>query len=511
MGHVDDAALRRVATLVARQERTDIVFEAVVNELVEVLGVGSGAGIYQDDPNAAPAALAFAGEPIHLDARRGRSSQADDQEHGGRHRPNIKCPIIVQDHHWGALIVDWPSDALRQDDIEQRVSPFAELAAIAIANEEARDYAQRLVKEQAALRRVATLVAGGAASDKVMDAVVAEVAELLGAAQVGLARYEGERDISVVAMRGQDPSTVRPGTRLPMKGDNLSLRVLRSGRPGRFDHRKTGHGPLNEVVRDNDISVTVGAPVYVDGELWGMIGASWKGANVPPTDAEERLAQFAELVATAIANADSRAKLTASRARFVAAGDEARRRVVRDLHDGAQQRLVHAIIALKLAQRAIEKDDENLRALLAEALSHAEQGNAALRELAHGILPSVLTRGGLRAAVDSIVSKLDVSVDVTVPSTRLSPEIESSAYFVVAEALTNVVKHSLATSVKVLTDIEDNALRLEVRDDGIGGADANGSGLTGISDRVAALGGTLTIESPRAGGTRLIVELPLST
>ncbi len=337
-----------------------------------------------------------------------------------------------------------------------------------------------------------------------------EVAQLLGAAQVGLARYESGQEISVLAMRGHDPSLVRTGMRLPLEGDNLSSRVLQSGTSARFDHRMEGQGRLAEVVRGNDISITVGTPVFVDGALWGMIGASWKGAERPPPDAEERLTQFAQLVDTAIANADTRAQLTASRARVLSAGDEARRRVVRDLHDGAQQRLVHAIIALKLTQRAVDEDPERVKVLLAEALSHVERGNEDLRELAHGILPSVLARGGLRAGVDSIVSRLDLPVDVEVTRTRLPPDIEASAYFVVAEALTNVVKHSRAGAAKVVAVLDDDTLRLEVRDDGVGAANAEGPGLTGIGDRVAALGGSLRIDSPPGKGTALIAEVPLA-
>ena len=164
--------------------------------------------------------------------------------------------------------------------------------------------------------------------------------------------------------------------------------------------------------------MTVGAPITVESRLWGVITASWRPGDLPPADAEERLAEFAELIDTAIANADSRDQLTASRARVLTAGDEARRRVVRDLHDGAQQRLVHTIVTLKLAQRALREDPEQPRTLLAEALDHAEQGNAELRELAHGILPAVLTRGGLADAVDSLVARLDLPVHVERPAAR---------------------------------------------------------------------------------------------
>jgi signal transduction histidine kinase len=222
------------------------------------------------------------------------------------------------------------------------------------------------------------------------------------------------------------------------------------------------------------------------------------------------MAQFGQLLDTAIANADSRDQLTASRARLMTAGDEARRRVVRDLHDGAQQALVHAIVTLKLAQRALREDTGGAGSLLDDALSHAELGNQELRELAHGILPSVLTHGGLRAAVRSLATRLDLPVRVHVPKERFPAEVEASAYFIVAEALTNVVKHARAEGADVSATVVDGMLRVEVGDDGHGGADPGGHGLVGMSDRVAALGGRLHIDSPPGSGTRITASLPLA-
>jgi signal transduction histidine kinase len=223
------------------------------------------------------------------------------------------------------------------------------------------------------------------------------------------------------------------------------------------------------------------------------------------------MARFAELLETAIANADSRDQLTASRARLLTAGDEARRRVARDLHDGGQQRLVHTIITLKLAQRALRDKEGRVEALIGEALEHAEQGNAELRELAHGIHPAVLARGGLQAGLDAVVARLDLPVDVQVPAERFPAEIEASAYFIVVEALTNVVKHAQATRAEVTATVGDGMLSVTVRDDGTGGADPYGHGLVGMRDRAAALGGRLEIDSPVGAGTVLAATLPLST
>jgi signal transduction histidine kinase len=369
--------------------------------------------------------------------------------------------------------------------------------------------ARRRREEGAALRRVATVVAEGGAATEVFDTVIVEVAQLLGAAHVGMMRSENSHEITILAHGGRDPELVRAGMRLPLDGDSVTARVLGTGRSARLNHYEKRSGIIAELARRSNVNMTVGAPILVEGALWGVMTASWTGQDLPPVDAEERLAAFVELLGTAIANADSSGQLTASRARVLTAGDEARRRVVRDLHDGAQQRLVQTIVTLKLAQRALHKDSEQAASLLAEALAHAQQGNTELRELAHGMFPSVLTRGGLRAGVDSLISRLDLPVDMDVTSTRLGPETEASAYFIVAEALTNVAKHSQATQAQVTAVIDNDTLSLHVRDDGIGGADPEGHGLAGVSDRVAALGGRLRIDSPRGRGTVLAAELPM--
>ena len=221
------------------------------------------------------------------------------------------------------------------------------------------------------------------------------------------------------------------------------------------------------------------------------------------------MVQFAELLDTAIANADSRDQLRASRARLLTEGDKARRRVVRDLHDGAQQRQVHTIVTLKLAQRALQARDPDAESLVAEALERAQQANAELRELAHGILPAVLTRGGLKAGLDTLVARIDLPVEVDAAAERLPAAIEASAYFIVAEALTNVVKHAHAKHAAVTARVEDGILRVEVRDDGIGSAKPDGGGLLGLADRVAVLHGQLRVESPADGGTLVVADIPV--
>jgi signal transduction histidine kinase len=221
------------------------------------------------------------------------------------------------------------------------------------------------------------------------------------------------------------------------------------------------------------------------------------------------MAQFAELLDTAIANADSRAQLTSSRERLLTEADQARRRVARDLHDGAQQRMVETIFTLREAEQAIRDEDADARSLVGQALEGAELAITELRELVHGILPPILTHGGLLAAIKTVVTRLNLPVDVDVPTDRYSPEIEASAYFIVAEALTNVVKHAHARHAEIKALVVGGKLRVEVSDDGVGGADPDGHGMVGMSDRVMALGGRLEIDDRPAGGTLIVATLPL--
>jgi signal transduction histidine kinase len=419
----------------------------------------------------------------------------------------IGVPIFVEGRTWGVMTATSKGAEPFPAGTESRIAQFSELMATAIANTEARAEVARLADEQAALRRVATLVAHGAHPSAVFDAVTREVAGVLDASAVSLARYDDDV-LTVVAQFGT--AYVRIGERLPLGGTKVTSTVLRTGGTARLDDVAAATGPIGDVARRAGVRSTVGAPVVVDGRTWGVLAAIWVDREPPPDDTEERLARFAELLDTAIANADSRDQLTASRARVLAAGDDARRRVVRDLHDGAQQSLVHTTVTLQLAQRALRENQSEAEEHVAQALSAAERATAELRELAHGILPSVLTRGGLHAGVEVFVSRLDLPVDVDVSRERLPPDIESSAYFIVAEALTNVVKHAHAARATVRASVEDGVLTLEVRDDGVGGANPDGHGLVGIADRVDALGGQLLIESADRGGTLLTARLPVS-
>jgi PAS domain S-box-containing protein len=530
----EQAALRRVATLVAKQTPQGEVFAAVTEEIGRLLAVDSVEMIrYEDDRVAAVVAIWGAMAPAvpigtrvplggrnvtSLVFRTGRAARLDDYGDatgeiakvatGAGMRSAVATPIHAEGRLWGVMIAASTHDEAPPSDTELRIGQFTELMATAIANAEARTEVARLANEQASLRRVATLVAQGAAPSAVFDAVTREVAELLDVSDVSLARYDD--DVLVVgANHGAGFVTV--GDRFPLGGENVTSIVLRTGRTARVDDYAQATGEIGTVARDSGVRSAVAAPVVVDGRTWGVLVGTWADREPPPDHTDERLAKFAELLDTAIANADSRDQLTASRARVLAAGDNARKHVVRDLHDGAQQRLVHTIVTLKLAQQAVHEDRADAEALLADAVASAEQATDELRELARGILPTVLTRGGLRAGIGVLVARLPLPVEVEVPRERLPPDLEANAYFIVSEALTNVVKHARATRASVTAALEDGSLTLEVRDDGIGEADPNGHGLVGVADRVDALGGRLRIESRSGSGTVLAARLPLST
>jgi signal transduction histidine kinase len=374
-----------------------------------------------------------------------------------------------------------------------------------------RDELRQLAEEQAALRRLATAVARGVPAAEIFRAVADEVGPLLGADDAAVVRFELDRTATVVAGAGGWLDDFERGTRLELDNSLAITEVFRTGRSARAEKRdySTGSGPLVGYLRRVESRSVVASPIVVESHLWGAMVAS-KNRQPLPADTEERMAAFTELVGVVIANAESRAELLMSRARVAAAGDEARRRIQRDLHDGAQQRLVNMMITLKLARQALGDTIGPAVELVEEALAHAERANAELRELAHGILPAALSHGGLRAGIDVLVSRVRMPVSVEVTTERLPAALEAAGYFIVAEALTNVVKHAHANRARITAVVEGGVLWLEVRDDGIGGAANNGSsGLLGLRDRASALNGELRIESPPGEGTVVAAVLPI--
>jgi signal transduction histidine kinase len=374
-----------------------------------------------------------------------------------------------------------------------------------------RDALDMLADEQAALRRLATAVAHGVSPDDIFTGVAEEVGPLLGADDAAVVRFEPDRAATVVAGLGQWVHELGVGMRVELDDSLAITTVFRTGRSARVDEHdySTASGPIADYLRRVGNRSAVASPIIVDGGLWGAMVASTKHERLP-ADTEQRMANFTELVGIVIANAESRAELTASRARVVAAGDEARRRIQRDLHDGAQQRLVSTVMALKLARRELGDATGPVVDLVDEALAHAEGANGELRELAHGILPAALNRGGLRSGIDALVSRVHLPVSADVTAERLPAALEATAYFIVAEALTNAVRHACATRAQIVAVVDGAVLRLEVSDDGIGGARSDGSsGLLGLRDRAAALNGDLRVVSPPGEGTVVTAALPV--
>jgi signal transduction histidine kinase len=359
-----------------------------------------------------------------------------------------------------------------------------------------------------AVRRVATVAAGAASGDELFDAVNRELARLVGADAALLLRFEADDTITRLAAWTASDAAIAVGDQQPV---NATLRRLRdSARPTRCrpaDALLTG--ALVGDLWERRMRATVAVPIQVDGRVWGVSVAAARSIGAFPGSTETRMVEFAELVAAAISNAQGHAELAASRARVIGAADECRRQIKRDLHDGAQQRLVHTVVRLKLATAMLERTGDPAIEIVGDALASAQHAEADLRELVSGVMPSALRSGGLHGAVDVLLRHIDLPVSVEITSDRLSTSVETTAYFVIAEALTNAVKHASATRVDVRAAVRDAALEIEVRDDGIGGADMRrGTGLVGLVDRVESVGGRIAVTSPSGAGTTLALSLP---
>jgi signal transduction histidine kinase len=531
----EQAALRRVATLVARGVSSEDLFAAVSDEVGRLFGCEAAIARFEPDGSAMVLVGLTQGIPlisigtrweledflasttVYRTRRAARNERGDFRNASGPVADALRemdfvstvaAPIVVEGSLWGVMTVLDLRERLPAD-AEERVEKFTELVATAVANAQSRAAlaasearAHGLAREQAALRRVAMLVAEAAQPDEVFSAVAREVANVFRVELVTVCRYD-PGDMVVLSSVGIPAFPA--GSRWSLDVPSLPSSILATGGPVRIDDFTSASG-LDALARDAGAKAAVGVPIVVEGNVWGSINTASTEDEPFGADAEERLARFTELVATSVANATMRAELAASRARMVAAADQERRRVVRDLHDGAQQRLVHTIVTLKLAQRA---QDHEARALVGEARQHAEQANAELRDLVHGILPSVLTRGGVGAAVEALSSRTSIPIKIDISVDRLRAAVEATAYFIVAEALTNIDKHSRAQRAEVTARMRNETLEIRIRDDGVGGARADGSGLVGLRDRVEALGGTMTIDSPDARGTTLVATVPL--
>ncbi|HET6257640.1 MAG TPA: GAF domain-containing protein [Pseudonocardia sp.] len=536
----EQAALRRVATLVARAAPPEEVFAAVTAEVGRVLvadivvlcryeadGVETVVGVWSsaDDP---PVAV---GTRTRLDGRNvstrvlrtGRPARIDDYSdatgpvgvfaHEVGIRASVGVPIRVDGGLWGVMIVATERTSPPEDS-EVQLAGFTHLVGTAIANAQARTELRRSAEEQAALRRVATLVARAAPPEEVFAAVTAEVGQVLSVAFTVLSRYETDGAATVLgtwtSAGGAFPVSI--GTRVELGGRDVHTLVSRTCRPARLEHYDQDVGAATATVLTAGVRASVGAPISVGGRLWGVVIVAPETDQLLSPDTETRLAGFTELIATALANVEAQAALTASRVRLVAAADAARRRIERDLHDGAQQRLASLALELGAVRAVVPREADELAAYVDGVATELTGLLADLSEIARGLHPAALAEGGVRPALKALARRSVVPVRLHLPTEgRYPDQVEIAVYYVVAEALTNVAKHAHANLVEVAVMAGDGSMVVSVRDDGRGGADiTGGTGLVGLTDRVEALGGRLRVQIAPGTGTAVQAVIPLS-
>ena len=534
----EQAALRRVATLVARDAPSTEVFEAVATEVGKLLdtditvvgrydgdGAATAIGSWSSSPGGVPVGtraaidgrnvltlVAETGKPARIDGYDDATGEAAEiaRRHGWR--SSIAAPIVVEGRLWGVMLVATQRPEPFPAGAEERLAAFTDLVATAVANAQAHDEVRRFGEEQATLRRIATLVAKGVQAEEVFAAVTEEVAATFRAITTVM-RFE-HNPVGIVlvgASKEIDMIDIPIGTRWDIDDALAAAEVYRTGHSARVDRAEwsSAEGAIGEAVRRLGIVSTVASPIIVEGNLWGVITVN--GPDQLPRDTEQRLENFTDLVTTAIANAEGKSELAASRRRIVAASDETRRRIERNLHDGTQQRLVSLGLAVRAAEADLPPERDDLRAQLSGVATGLVAAVEDLQEISRGIHPAILSTGGLGPALRGLArrSVIPVDLDITI-DVRLAEPIEVAAYFVASEALANAAKHSQASHIDVSLERRDQSLLLSVRDDGVGGADtARGSGLVGLMDRVEALGGSIRVASRPGKGTQITAALPL--
>jgi signal transduction histidine kinase len=531
----EQSALRRVATLVAQLAPPSAVFEAVTREVgllcgadlarmerYEAAGTVTGLAAWSKVPVQLAVGTRFdvdglsvardvrrSGGPVRLDSFKGATGAIAGEARALGIRSSVGCPIVVAGDLWGVIAASRKSDEPFPANTQAQIAGFTELVATAIENAEARAELRRIADEQAALRRVATLVARGVAPDGIFGAVAEEVGRLTGAEVSVIHRFDPDGMATLMAVRGGEDGTRVIGTRWKPEPPTPTASVLATGSSARLDVSGATPESSPEFGGEWGVRSAVASPIIVEGRCWGSISVASRRDPLPPAT-EQRLVEFTELVATAIANAEAHTKLTQSRARIVATADETRRRIERDLHDGAQQRLVSLALGLRLAQTTVPAGLPALQAGIGQAAEDLAEVLDELREISRGIHPAILSEGGLGPALRALARRSAVAVELKIATaSRYPPPVEVAAYYVVSEALTNTTKHAEASCAEVTVEEHDNTLRLRVRDDGVGGAVLRqGSGLIGLRDRVEALGGSIDIASPAGQGTVIQVLLP---
>jgi signal transduction histidine kinase len=501
--HADNAGMLRY-----EGEGTATVLATRTKPGIDSLPVGTRVTLEGDN---IPAMVLKTGLPARQDSLEDTASSFNESIREVGVQSGIGVPVIMDGRVWGVIGAASSRPKPLPPDTEMLIGDFADLVGTAIANAATRDQLRDLAEQQAALRRVATLVAQGVSPPEVFAAVANETARCLDASNVGVMRVDGDT-LTILALaqvdRGMQPAPV-VGERLTVEGDNVAAMVLRTGRAARIDSPSNATGSIAERVAGLGLTSLAAIPIIVGGRIWGLIGVA--SPDLLPADTEKRMGDFADLVATAIANAATRDELIASRARIVAAADDARRRIERDLHDGAQQRLVSLGLQLRLAESSVPPELQSLKELMSGVVSGLTAVSSDLQEISRGIHPAILSEGGLAPALKTLARRCPVPADIDVlVEQRLPDSVEVAAYYVVAEALTNAAKYAQASKVNVCAEVKDGDLRVSIQDDGIGGADSRkGSGLIGLKDRVEVLGGHMKVISPPGSGTSLHVTIPL--
>ncbi|HVN61662.1 MAG TPA: GAF domain-containing protein [Gaiellaceae bacterium] len=548
----EQAALRHVATLVAEGSSLSDLFAAVARAVAQAIEADAisveridadrsttviasldaprfpiGSRWPLDEPGL-HASVITSGRPVRIDDVSVLSGATGAALRESAIRSLVAAPIVVSGGLWGLMWAGGKRAEPLAAATETRLRDFTEFAAVAVANADSRNRLRRLADSEASLRRVATLAAEGATPAELLSAVADEAARILDGSSVAIVQYEGDDSFHVVAAHN-DP-VFEVGSSWPVEEASLAAAVRETRAPVRIHDFSETRGMVAEAVRAAGLASAIGAPIVVDANVWGMIvvgirerrGAlplftGWYtsrmlSSSVSGQEIESRLASFTELAGTAISRAHAQSELIASRVRIVEAGDEARRRIERDLHDGTQQRLVALALHLqrlrgdvsadeRLVQAGFEQVERELRAVIDE-----------VRELSRGVHPAQLEEGGLRPALRALARRSPIPVDLSIDVAERPPaSVETAIYYVVSESLANAIKHSRATSLAVTVARDSGAVRATVADDGVGGAEMGaGSGLTGLSDRVDALAGRFSVVSPRGGGTTVSVELPVA-